>query len=45
MHERKTKKQGTPNIGDDISKEFLLGLIVATALLGLAIKICVRLLS
>lgn len=44
MHETKAKK-GTPNIGDDISKEFLLGLIVAAALLGLAIKICVRLLS
>lgn len=45
MHETKSKKQGTPNIGDDISKEFLLGLIVAAALLGLAVKICVLLLS
>jgi len=48
-HNNAERNPGHPHeslsIADEISKEFVLGAIVAAALFGLAIKICVRLLA
>ncbi len=43
MQQTTNTKKGTRNLGDEISKEFVLGAIVAAALVGLTIKICVLL--
>ena len=43
MQQTKNNENGSRHLGDEISKEFVLGAIVAAALVGLAIKICVLL--
>ncbi|HDV8354070.1 hypothetical protein LGM85_30225 [Burkholderia multivorans] len=45
MQQTTNREKDTRHLGDEISKEFVLGAIVAAALFGLAIKICVRLLA